>query len=68
MKRRYRRMLNFFSFSLLLVALYLNFVKNETADDSASPISAKIICSNSLERKELKAQAASQPEHTIVLK
>ncbi|MDQ6609611.1 MAG: hypothetical protein M3Y85_07305 [Bacteroidota bacterium] len=32
MKRRYRYLLNFFSFCLLLFALYLNFVKKETDD------------------------------------
>jgi len=34
MKRRYRYMLNLFSLGLLAFALYLNFVKKETADVS----------------------------------
>ena len=41
MKRRYRYMLNFLSFGLLLFALYLNFVKKDPVDVSETPANSK---------------------------
>jgi hypothetical protein len=41
MKRRYRYTLNILSFGLLLVALYLNFVKKDSVDVSSIPVNSQ---------------------------
>ncbi|HVF81422.1 MAG TPA: hypothetical protein VM884_05795 [Flavisolibacter sp.] len=68
MKRRYRYLLNIFSVSLLLAALYLNFVKKETADVSIPVIDTDTAATTDGNSKGSKIASATQSGHTIVLK
>ena len=68
MKRRHRHLLNLFSFGLLLIVLYLNFVKKEgddvlildTNDTTVKPIGS--------DNNKSKTLTAKQSAHTIILK
>jgi hypothetical protein len=68
MKRRYRYLLNIFSITLLLVALYLNFVKKEANDFRSPVIDGNTVPSTDPATKELKISSIKQAAHTIVLK
>lgn len=68
MKRRYRYLLNIFSISLLLFALYLNFVKKEADDYSAPAINSNTVTTANLNSKESKTLSAKQSEDINVLK
>lgn len=41
MKRRVRKIANFFAFNLLFFALYLNFIHKDKSAVSATPVTAK---------------------------
>ena len=64
MKRRYRYLLNFLSFGLLLFALYLNFVKQEPVDVSEAPGKAPA----AVEKQTAKVSAISSAAHTFQLR
>jgi hypothetical protein len=38
MKRRIRKIVNFFAFNLLFFALYLNFIHKDNANNGAAPV------------------------------
>jgi hypothetical protein len=42
MKRRIRKIVNFFAFNLLFFALYLNFIHKDRSNSDAAPVSAAI--------------------------
>ena len=42
MKRRVRKIINFFAFNLLFFALYLNFIHKENANTEAAPVATMV--------------------------
>jgi hypothetical protein len=68
MKRRHRYMLNIFSASLLLVALYLNFVKKETNDIAPPVINGSTANKIQTGDEEPGTVSQKQSAQTIVLK
>lgn len=68
MKRRSRNMLNLLSISLLLVALYLNFVKKEAVDFSAPALYGNNTNASDSDSKESKMVSVKKTPPAIILK
>lgn len=48
MKRRIRKIVNFFAFNLLFFALYLNFIHKDRVNDDSSPASVVSTSTNNI--------------------
>jgi hypothetical protein len=75
MKRRIRKVANFFAFNLLFFALYLNFIHKDKAQVAPAPqamqtpaFSETIIASNNQQAEETKAPAKTTESNTAALK
>ena len=66
MKRRHRQLLNLLSIGLLLVALYLNFIKKET-DDASIPVNKSASIGATSQVKQEGTFVLMKPAETVVL-
>jgi hypothetical protein len=60
MKRRIRRVVNFFAFNLLFFALYLNFIQKDNSNAAAAQVTPLIEKTNSVTDVAKKQQPAAE--------